>query len=591
MTGLNRNLLRAAALIAGFAGGMLFFHLSPPWSCEREAPEIGTQLHQPIPPPEVPANWDATLGAPPVFTDITEKTGIRFRHENGLSGKYHYPEIMGGGIALLDYNGDGLLDIYFVNGNYLIKPPSPEIKNRLYRNNGDWTFTDVTEEAGVGDTGFGQGCCVADYDNDGDPDLYLSNYGPNVLYRNQGDGTFVNKAEEAGLLDPAWGQSSSFLDYNNDGLLDLYVQNYLTYSLDIDYEAFIYIGDEKFPDYPAPSNFKGAQDHLYRNNGDGTFTDVTKEAGLIAPEGKGMGIACYDMNQDGFVDIMVTNDGMENYLFRNRGNGTFEEVGLDAGVAFGGLGVPESSMGVDVGDFNADGFLDMIIPCTKKQVYTLYENHGEFFSDASMKTGLSQGTADRTGFNPNFLDYDNDGDLDLFFTTGGVRANELVPKDASYFKRYGNPNILMANNGSGRFIDVSSFAGSHFKTELIGRGSVTGDLDDDGDIDLVISNLAGPAHVLRNDTRGGHWITLLLKPVRGNNDAIGTIVEIQSAGRKQKAEVHGALTYLSQIDRRVHFGLGNATKIEMLKITWPDKTTQTLQNLPVDQHRLITQEH
>jgi hypothetical protein len=310
---------------------------------------------------------------------------------------------------------------------------------------------------------------------------------------------------------------------------------------------------------------------------------------MLYPGGKGMGCACYDMNDDGSVDILVTNDGMENYLFRNRGDGTFEEIGLTAGVAFDGVGIPESSMGVDVGDFDGDGRLDMIIPCTRQQVYTLYRNRGEYFSDASMQSGLAQATSDRTGFNANFLDYDNDGDLDIFFTTGGVRANELVPADSSYDARYGLNDVLAANDGRGHFTDVSRWAGGHFRRRLIGRGSAAGDLDNDGDIDLVISNLAGPAIVLRNETRSGHWITLNLVPQAGNRDALGTSVRIEAGGRAQRSVVHGSVSYLSQNDRRVHFGLGEADRVDQLEVIWPDRQRQTFRDLPVDRFLTIEQ--
>lgn len=574
-------LIKALALCLGFSAGLAFFLYRP-----KPAKQPKQQKQ---PKPAIPADWDMSLGYPPVFTDITRQAGIAFKHHNGLTGKYHYPEIMGGGIALLDYDGDGWLDIYFVNGNHLLKEPSPDLINRLYRNNRDGTFTDVTAAAGVGDAGFGQGCCAADYDNDGDPDLYLSNYGPNILYENQGDGTFKDVTRRAGLEDPLWGQSSSFLDYDNDGLLDLYVQNYLTYSTDLAYEAYIYIGNEKFPDYPAPSNFKGAQDHLYRNNGDGTFTDVTEKAGLTAPNGKGMGIACYDMDNDGWTDILVTNDGIENYLFHNNGDGTFTETGLVAGFAVDGLGIPEGSMGVDIGDYDGDGRLDVIVPCLRKQVYTLYKNHGDYFSDTAMQTGLTQTTSERTGFNANFLDYDNDGDLDLFFTTGDVRANELVAKDAAYPVRYGQTDLLLGNNGRGKFSDASAWAGSHFAAKHIGRGAVTGDLDNDGDLDLVISNLNGEAVVLRNDTAWCNWITLLLEPATGNKDAIGSVVTLKAGGKTQTTMVHGGVTYLSQIDRRVHFGLGKAGSIESITIVWPDRTRQVLEKIQVNQFLTVKQ--
>jgi hypothetical protein len=301
-----------------------------------------------------------------------------------------------------------------------------------------------------------------------------------------------------------------------------------------------------------------------------------------------MGCACVDFDDDGFVDIFVANDGMDNFYFKNKGNCTFDEIGLSQGVAFDGSGIPEASMGVDVGDYDRDGRFDLIVPCVRKQSYTLYRNKGDHFEDASSSCGLTQLTSEVTGFSPNFLDFDNDGDLDLFFTTGAVRANELVPPDASYTERYGIPDILLANDGKGRYVDVSHRAGECFQRVLIGRGSAAGDLDNDGDIDLVISNLAGPAMVLRNETRGGHWITLQLVPHSGNRDAIGASVWIEAGGIRQRGLVHGGVAYLSQQDRRVHFGLGKAERIDRLTVTWPDREQQVIEGLEVDRiHKIV----
>ncbi len=530
--------------------------------------------------------WNPALGSPPRFTDVTVASGVSFRHENGLTGRCQYLEIMGAGAGIFDYDGDGLLDLYFVNGNRFLETPSPEITNRLYKNGGDWTFTDVTAKAGVGDPGYGQGCCAGDYDNDGDMDLYVSNYGPNVLYRNNGDGTFTDVTASAGVGDPGWGQSSSFLDYDGDGWLDLYVQNYLTLDASTPSEAFVYVGKRKVLDYPTPLSFKGSASRLLRNNRDGTFKDVTGAAGLFRPDGKGMGLACTDLNGDGFADIFVANDTAENYLFLGQAGGTFREAGAAWGVAYDGSGATEASMGVDVGDYDRDGLLDLIVPCLRMQGFTLYRNRSEYFEDASGAAGLATATAQSTGFSANFLDHDNDGDLDLFFTCGSVRMNETASPDASYNERYGMRDLLLANDGRGRFVDVSSAAGPYFQEKLIGRGSAVGDLDNDGDLDLVVSNLADRAVILRNDTASGHWITLDLVTRDGRRNAFGTSVWIEAKGQKQRAAIHGSVTYLSQSDRRVHFGLGSAEKIEALEILWPDGKRQAVRETPID--RIVT---
>jgi hypothetical protein len=532
--------------------------------------------------------WDSSLGAPPRFADVAGSAGIDFRHENGMAGKCLYPETMGAGVGLFDYDGDGRIDLYFVNGNRLDRP-TPEITNRLYRNEGDWRFSDATVRAGVGDPGFGQGCCAADYDNDGDIDFYVSNMGPNVLFRNDGGGRFAEVAKAAGVDDPAWGQTCSFLDLDMDGWPDLYVQNYLTYSVDLQGEAVVYVGKRKVLDYPTPLDFPGSPDRFFRNLGNGAFRDVTEASGLLRSDGKGMGCACADLDDDGRPEIFVANDTMENFYFRRRGDGAYEEVALLAGLAFDGNGQPEASMGVDVGDFDLDGRIDIICPCLRAQGFTLYRNRGDHFEDASDAAGIARATANFTGFSPNFLDHDNDGDLDLFFTTGGVRANDSVPEDAPYIERYGFTDLLLANDGKGRYADVSSRAGPHFRRKTVGRGSAAGDLDEDGDVDLAISNLGDRAVLLRNETDSGHWVTVRLVPAKGSRDAFGASVWVEAGGVTRRAIVHGAVSYLSQNDRRLHFGLGATARIDRLTVRWPDGSSLVLEGLPADRVLVIDQ--
>ena len=516
------------------------------------------------------------------LTDVTRQAGITFTHTSGVTGKYSYLEIMGGGVALFDHDGDGWLDIYFVNGNHILSAPSPEITNVLYRNNRDGTFTDVTQAAGVGDSSYGQGCCAADYDNDGDQDLYVTNFGPDRLYRNEGGGRFVDVTAAAGIDNPRFGQSCAFADFDADGRLDIYVQNYITYSVDEARSA-------NRSEYPTPLDFPGSADLLYHNNGDGTFTDVTQAAGINRPGGRGMGLACVDFDGDRDIDIFVANDAMENYYFTNNGDLTFTEQSIGSGLAYNREGVSESSMGVDVGDVNGDGTFDIVCPALRAEGCKLYSNRGTFFEDVSRATRLIAATRAFTGFSPNLLDVDNDGDLDLFLCNGGVATNLGVGTGAPYVERYGVRDLLLLNDGTGSFDPVGSVAGAHFDRALIGRGSATGDLDNDGDLDLVICNLDGPAVVLRNDAPRRRWITLDLVPGKGNQVAIGAKVRLTAAGRTQSAVVPAGGSYLSLSDRRLHFGLGDAERIDRIDIDWPDGSSQSLADVATDRFLTIQQ--
>lgn len=521
----------------------------------------------------------------PRFTDATDAAGIRFRHTNGRTGRCRYLEIMGAGVAVFDFDGDGRLDIYFVNGNRILEPPSPEIRNALYRNEGDGTFADVTERAGAGDPSYGQGCCVGDYDDDGDQDLYVTNFGPDRLFRNEG-GRFADATAAAGIDNPLWGQSCEFFDFDGDGWLDLYVQNYLAYSTDADIAARVKVGGKTLIDYASPRAFRGTPDKLYRNRGDGTFEDVSLASGIGRFEGRGMGLACADFDEDGDPDVFVSNDAMTNCFFRNDGGGKFTELAVAIGLGYDADGNAKSFMGVAAGDVDGDGRIDIVCPATRNEFCMLYSNRGSHFVDASRAAGISAATAGRTGFSPNLLDADGDGDLDLFIANGGVTVEASAGADADYERRYGVPDLLLLNDGKGRFRSAGAEAGAHFARALIGRGSATGDLDGDGDIDIVLNNLDGPAVLLRNDSPPGNWVTLQLVPARGNRDAIGAVVHVTAGGRTQTAVVRSAGGYLSASDRRPHFGLGGARSIERIEIRWPAGTRQTLGPSPAN--RILT---
>ena len=576
------------ALVAGVAVGLALF--GRPSGKRPESPPAATAAPATSPSPAAAAGTassPATPRPPPTaspsrfwFTDVTQASGIRFQHVNGRTGRYRYPEILGAGVALFDYDGDGDLDVFLVNGNHLEGPVDPSIRSALYRNEGHATFTDVTEAAGLAFAGYGQGACVGDADGDGHPDLHVTGFGRSRFFHNRGDGTFVEKA--VGLDNDGWGQSCAFLDYDGDGHLDLYVLNYVTYSLDMPQERYVVLGGRKVQDYLGPQAFSGSVSRLFRNRGGGTFVDVTRTAGVYKPNGKGMGLACVDFDGDGRTDIFVANDEVENYLFHNEGDGTFAEVGLQAGVAVSGDGRPKASMGVDVGDFDNDGRLDLVTPVVRQEVYSLFHNEGTLFTDVSWSSGLAATTGRTTGFSPHFGDFDNDGFLDLFFTNGEVVSRETGGADADDLARYGTPDLLLANDRVGHFVDVSGTAGPYFQRALIGRGAAAGDLDDDGRVDLVISNAGGPALVLRNEGGGGHWITLSLRDRGSNWEALGAKVWLTAGGQRQYRELHGGGGYLSANDRRLHFGLGGATLVDQVEIRWPDGAREVRRGLPVD---------
>ena len=572
----------AIAFVLGYASGIAILDLARGARPPGRAPSR--------PPGESPR-------AKPVFTDVTAQAGIRFRHEAGRTGKFYYPEVMGAGCAFFDADGDGRLDIYFVNGNRLPPDePSAEITNALYRNRGDGTFEDVTVRAGVGDASYGQGCCAADYDGDGDQDLYVTNFGPNVFYRNRGDGTF--EAVEGLAADEGWGQSCAFFDADGDNRLDLYLQNYLEYSIGDAEEWTVTIGGQRVLDYCSPTGYPGQQDRLFLGQPGGTFREFTQESGIVRPEGTGMGLACADFDGDGRMDIAVANDSRPNFYFRNLGGGRFEECAVATRFAYNADGVMEAFMGIDVGDFDGDGLLDMAVPALKTEGFNLYRNAGGAFVESALAFGADAPTRSSTGFAPVFLDYDSDGDLDLFFTCGEVRMgrtesagmsrSSVAEADASFIERYAMRCLLLENRG-GRFVNVSDEAGPFFQVRAMYRSASAGDYDDDGDLDIVVTTTGGPAVLLRNDTKGGHWIGIALEGRPPNRDAVGATLALRAGGKTQVRQVFAGGSYLGQRDRRQIFGLGPAAAIDVLRIRWPDGEETIHEGLAVDRYHAIRQ--
>lgn len=510
----------------------------------------------------------------PTFTDITKRAGVDFVHSFGDKELSSIVESTGAGCGLFDYDGDGDLDVYLLCGCYMKGLSNPrsrqlagKLKNRLFRNNGDGTFTDVTDEAGVGDEGFAMACVAADYDNDGDLDLFVTNYGPNVFYRNNGDGTFTDITAEAGLAGAAnelWGIGSTFFDYDNDGYVDLYVGNYLEF----DPEYRFYYAPEHFP---GPLSYNGQPDILYRNNGDGTFTDVTKEAGVYNPEGRAMGVTSCDFDNDGDMDIIVANDAMANYMYRNNGDGTFTDVALEMGTGFGQSGEATSAMGPALGDLDRDGFFDLMIP--DMRYGCLYHNQaGEYFEEIAAPAGLASVLGQYVSWGGDLFDYDNDGWVDAFIVNGD--AHKLNTEE----------DCLFRNEGDLSFSDVSARSGDYFQVKHVGRGAAFGDIDDDGDIDILILNLGGPAVLLRND--GGnrnHWLMVKTIGKKSNRDGIGTRVTVTAGGMTQIGEVRSGTGYLAMSDLRVHFGLGPHEQVERVELRWPSGIAQTLENVEADQ--------
>lgn len=520
------------------------------------------------------------------FVDVTTEAGISFMHVNGASDRKFYLETMGSGAAFLDYDNDGDLDLYIVNGAALpgfetATPPT----NILYRNNGEGTFTDVTAVAKVGDTGYGMGCVAADYDNDGDSDLYVTNFGENLLYRNNGDGTFTDITIHAGVGNgQKWSSSCAFVDYDHDGNLDLYVVNYLNYDISKDRDWYDPRGRRI---YSNPQVYTGMSDTLYRNNGDGTFTDVTKRAGVYNDDGKGLGVTCGDYDNDGRIDIYIANDTTPNFLYRNVGDGRFVDIGPFAGAAYNEHGVAEGGMGVDFGDYNNDGALDIFVTNFSNETNTLYHNTADgALIDFTNIAGLGELSFLKLAFGTKFFDADNDGALDLFVANG-----HLYPTESDALE-YAQTDQLFINTGQGTFVDVSEESGEYFSTKRVGRGAAFGDYDNDGDTDIFVVNLNQEGALLRNEGGNKHnWLMIKTVGGKSNRDGMGARVEVATASYSQIKVVQAGSSYLSGHDLRLLFGLGTETKAKSIKITWPSGTKQTLTDVEANQLLIITEEN
>ena len=539
-------------------------------------------------------------GAPVVFEDVTQRSGLgAFRNRTGTPEKNYILELATGGVALFDYDGDGWLDVYLVNGSTYaaLKGLEPAPRAALFHNNHDGTFTDVTAKAGVSNDRWGFGVAVGDYNNDGWPDLYVTNFGKNRLYRNNGDGTFTDVAEQAGVAvsgkTPIWTTAAAFGDYDRDGYLDLFVAGYLKF--DPDHPPVPGSPDvgRNFCEYRGqttpcgPRGLPGERDFLFHNNGDGTFTEVAEKAGVSDPNGYyGFAAAWVDVDDDGWLDLLVANDSTPNYLYRNRGDGTFEDVSLASGFALNENGREQASMGIAVGDYDNDGRVDLYVTNFSDDYNTLYHNEGGGnFLDITFQLGLGEPTIPFLGWGTGFIDYDNDGRKDIFVANGHVyRSVDKTDWGTTWAQR---PQLFRNLNGA-RFQEVPPATGSGLAVLASARGAAFGDIFNDGHIDVVMNNLDGPPTLLRNVVRNGnHWLLLkLIGGPKSPRDATGAVVSLTAGGLRQRGDVLGGGSYSSHSDQRLHFGLGTATQVEKLEIRWPSGLRESVSVPGVD--RILT---
>lgn len=512
------------------------------------------------------------------FEEIPASTsGIHWRHVAGLSPQMYMPETAGAGCAFFDYDNDGWMDIYLVNsGKCDFFDPNPPLRNALYHNNRNGTFTEVTEKAGVAGKAYGMGVAVGDYDGDGYPDLYVTQYPRSILYHNNRDGTFTDVTEKAGVAVSGWSTSAVWFDYNNDGRLDLFVCGFLDYSK----SKNIYCGEPGLRAYCMPNAYPGTPNKLFRNNGDGTFTDVSKESG-IALESKAWGVVAADINNDGWLDLFVSNDKIPNWLFANR-KGKFEEIGALAGIAYSGMGVPRSGMGVDAADFDQDGWLDLFLTNVDHETFSLYHNrHDELFDDVAAAAGIGPATTLLSGWGTKFFDYDNDGELDLIVCNG--HPDTVVAKRIPGV-RYAEPMLLFRQSGA-RWKNVSAESGPVFTKDFAARGLALGDFNNDGAIDVLVNVSDGAPVLLRNQAaRGNHWLGVRLTGRKANIDAIGAQVTYRAGDLQRHRTIVGGGSYASSCDPRVVLGVGPRSKIDWLEVKWPlpSGRVERFTNVPID---------
>ena len=525
-----------------------------------------------------------TVSVPIAFEEIAAQSGINFSIDSSPTPNKNQIETMVAGVALIDYDGDGYQDIFFANGAAIpsLKKEGPQYKNHLFHNNGDGTFVDVTDKAGVGGDGYDMGAAVGDFDNDGSPDLYVVSVTKNHLYHNNGDGTFTDVTDKAGVGGGVydgkkmWSVAATWVDYNNDGLLDLFVSNYVKWEVNKDPVCMV----ANVRNYCSPVLYESLPNTLYRNNGDGTFTDVSVETGIAQHLGRGMGVAIADYDGDGFMDIFVANDDSPNMLFHNLGGKRFEEVAVSSWVAYNPNGKVVSGMGADFRDVNNDGRPDVWFTALPTEMFPLFLNQGQgIFDDVTTRSGLAWATQNMAGWSNAIVDLDNDGWKDLF----AARSNVLDPSLIST-RSYKEPNAVFRNLGNGKFQDISATAGAAFQIPALHRGLAVGDLDNDGRMDLVVSVLNGPAKIFHNITRNSnHWILLQLRGAKSNRMGIGAQIKLITAdGAQQFNEVTTSVGYASSSDSRVHFGLGASKIARQIDITWPSGVRQTLRNVQGD---------